>query len=33
VHDRNADARVDLLDDRGLVPTGEVMDFERDSRP
>lgn len=31
-YDRKADARIDLLDGRGLGPTGEVMDFERDSR-
>jgi hypothetical protein len=32
VYDRKADARIDLVDGRGLGPTGDVMDFERDSR-
>ena len=32
-HDREADARADMLDGRGLSPSGRVMDFESDSKP
>jgi hypothetical protein len=32
-HDREWDARSDMVDGKALSPTGAVMDFERDSAP
>ena len=33
-HDRAWDGRTnDMVDGKGLSPTGAVMDFERDSKP
>jgi len=32
-HDREDDAWADMLDGRGLSPSGRLMDFESDSKP
>lgn len=33
LHDREADARADLLDGKAMTPDGGFIDFESDSTP